>query len=183
MILQQLSFSDINPEWLDLFSCLFSLKNTALPPKFTFMFRSPICWQDNEEKGVLLFFWQNHMIFVLKRNGPSLRTVAEPEQRSKEFNFTLKKKKKFYPNKSHFCRLFFFQYLDTNGRRVRVQLGCSTRRWNPRTQPQTWIVANWNSRPQQQHQLPAQGLEKQNPRLQQQHLQSRYLEKESQSPK
>lgn len=108
MILQQLSFSDINPEWLDLFSCLFSLKNTALPPKFTFMFRSPICWQDNEEKGVLLFFWQNHMIFVLRRNGPSLRTVAEPEQRSKEFNFTLKKKKSFIQINPTSAGWFFF---------------------------------------------------------------------------
>lgn len=111
MILQQLSFSDINPEWLDLFSCLFSLKNTALPPKFTFMFRSPICWQDNEEKGVLLFFWQNHMIFVLRRNGPSLRTVAEPEQRSKEFNFTLKKKKSFIQINPTSAGCFFFSIL------------------------------------------------------------------------
>jgi len=182
MILQQLSFSDINPEWLDLFSCLFSLKNTALPPKFTFMFRSPICWQDNEEKGVLCFFGRTTWFLFSKEMDPHLGPWQNQSRGQRSLISPLKKKK-FYPNKSHFCRLFFFQYLDTNGRRVRVQLGCSTRRWNRRTQPQTWIVANWNSRPQQQHQLPAQGLEKQNPRLQQQHLQSRYLEKESQSPK
>lgn len=76
----------------------------------------------------MLFFWQNHMIFVLRRNGPSLRTVAEPEQRSKEFNFTLKKKKSFIQINPTSAGWFFFQYLDTNGRRVRVQLGCSTRR-------------------------------------------------------
>lgn len=42
------------------------------------------------------FFWQNHtVVVVLKRNGPSVRTLAEPEAEVKgvKLCFFLKKKK------------------------------------------------------------------------------------------
>lgn len=122
------------------------------------------------------------MIFVLlKRNGPSLRTLAEPEVKVVKLCF--KKKKSFIQTNPTSAGQFLFQYHDTNYRRAQVQLDCSTRRWNPRIQPQIWMMASWNSRPQQQLQLPAQGMEKGNPRFQQWHLQSWYLEKHSPSPR
>lgn len=77
MILQQLSHSDINPEQLDLFSCLFSLKNKSFATKIHIQVQIAYLWTGQRE---VWFFWQNHMVFVvLKRNGPSLRTLAEPE--------------------------------------------------------------------------------------------------------
>ena len=67
------------------------------------------CGQGNEEKfGV---FWQNHTVcVVLERNGPSLRTLAEPEAEVKGVKLCgfFLKKKKFYPNNSHFCRSVCF---------------------------------------------------------------------------
>lgn len=132
------------------------------------------------------FLAESHDFVLLKRNGPSLRTLAEPEAEVKVVKhcFNKKKKKKvFIQINPTSAGQFVFQYLDTNYRRAQVQLGCSTRRWNPRIQPQIWMMASWNSRPQKQLQLPAQGLVKWNPRLQQRHLQSWYLEKHSLSPR
>lgn len=154
----------------------------ALPPKFTFKFRLPICGQGNKEKfgvfGRITWF-----LFFSKEMDPHLGHWQNQKQRSKLLNFALKKKKGFIQTNPTSAGQFVFQYLDTNYRRAQVQLGCSTRRWNPRIQPQIWMMASWNSRPQEQLQLPAQGLVKWNPRLQQRHLQSWYLEKHSPSPR
>lgn len=81
------------------------------------------------QQGEVWDFWQNHMIFVLlKRNGPSLRTLAEPEAEVKVVKLCLKKKKGFIQTNPTSAGQFVFQYLDTNYRRAQVQLGCSTRR-------------------------------------------------------
>lgn len=103
MILQ-LSYSDINKKsWI--FFHAFSLSKTkALPTKFTFRFRLPICGQGNKEKfGV--FGRITRFLFFSKEMDPHLGHWKN--QRSKLLNFALKKKK-FYPNKSHFCRSVSF---------------------------------------------------------------------------
>lgn len=106
MILQ-LSYSDINKKsWI--FFHAFSLSKTkALPPKFTFKFRLPICGQGNKEKfgvfGRITWFF----LFFLKEMDPHLGHWQNQKQRSKLLNFALTKKR-FYPNKSHFCRSVCF---------------------------------------------------------------------------
>lgn len=95
MILQQLSYSDINPEQLDVFSCLFFLKNKSFATKIHIQVQIAYLWTG--QQGEVWDFWQNHVVFVvLKRNGPSLRTLAEPEAEVKGvklcFFFFFKKK-------------------------------------------------------------------------------------------
>lgn len=113
MILQQLSYSGINPEQLDVFSCLFFLKNKSFATKIHIQVQIAYLWTG--QQGEVWGFWQNHVVFVvLKRNGPSLRTLAEPEAEVKgvKLCFFFFLKKKFYPNKSHFCRsVLFFSIL------------------------------------------------------------------------
>lgn len=174
MILQQLPYSDTNLEQLDLLSYLFSLKN-SFATKIHIQVQISFVDRAMRRRGIVFFGRITRFL------DPHLGPWQNQKQRSKEFNFALKKKCFIQVNPTS-AGWFVFQYLDTNWRRAQVRPGCSTRRWNPRTQPQTWTMANWNSRPQQQHQLPAQGLVKWNPRLQQQHLQSWYLEKQSLSP-
>lgn len=89
MILQ-LSYSDINKKsWI--FFHAFSLSKTkALPTKFTFRFRLPICGQGNKEKfGV--FGRITRFLFFSKEMDPHLGHWKN--QRSKLLNFALKKKK------------------------------------------------------------------------------------------
>lgn len=110
MILQ-LSCSDINKKSWILFHAFSLLKTKALPPKFTFKFRLPICGQGNKEKfgGFGRITW---FLFFSKEMDPHLGHWQNQKQRSKLLNFALKKKKqtkkRFYPNKSHFCRSVCF---------------------------------------------------------------------------
>lgn len=64
----------------------------ALPPKFTFKFRLPICGQGNKEKfgvfGRITWF-----LFFSKEMDPHLGHWQNQKQRSKLLNFALKKKK------------------------------------------------------------------------------------------
>lgn len=124
MILQ-LSYSGINKK-----SSIFFMPFLSQKQK--------LCHQNSHSSSDCLFvdrvtrrslgFWQNHMIFVLlKRNGPSLRTLAEPEAEVKVVKFCFKKKS-FIQTNPTFAGQFVFQYLVTNYRRAQVQLGCSTRR-------------------------------------------------------
>lgn len=122
------------------------------------------------------------MIFVLKTNGPSLRTLAEPEAEVKVVKLCFKKTKKVLSKQIPLLQVSLFSSILTQTTGEHRYRWAAARRWNPRIQPQIWMTASWNSRPQQQHQLPAQGLVKWNPRLQQRHLQSWYLEKHSLSP-
>lgn len=74
MILQ-FSYSDIKKKsWI--FSCLFSLKNKSFATKIHIQVQIAYLWTG--QQGDVWGFWQIHVIFVLlKRNGPSLRTLAE----------------------------------------------------------------------------------------------------------
>lgn len=107
MILQ-LPYSDINKK-----SWIFLLP--FLPQK------QKLCHQNSHSSSDCLFvdratrrslgvLAESHDFFVLlKRNGPSLRTLAEPEAEVKVVKLCFKeKKKRFYPNKSHFCRSVCF---------------------------------------------------------------------------
>lgn len=112
MILQQLSYSEINPEQLDLFSCLFSLKNKSFATKIHIPVRIAYLWTG--------LFWQNHMGFVvLKEMDPHLHP-GKPETEVKRVKLGFKNKNKKTKQKS-FIQItstpagqFGFQYLDTN---------------------------------------------------------------------
>lgn len=185
MILQ-LSCSDVNKKSWILFHAFSLLKTKALPPKFTFKFRLPICGQGNKEKfgGFGRITW---FLFFSKEMDPHLGHWQNQKQRSKLLNFALKKKtttkKKVLSKQIPLLQVSLFSSILIQTTGEHRYSWAAAQRWNPRIQPQIWMMASWNSRPQQQLQLPAQGLVKWNPRLQQRHLQSWYLEKHSLSPR
>lgn len=88
MILQQLSYSDINPEQLDLFSCLFSLKNKSFATKIHIQVQIAYLWTEQRKEDWLVFFGRiTRLLLFSKEMDPQLGPWQNQKQRSKELNF------------------------------------------------------------------------------------------------
>lgn len=89
MILQQLPYSDTNLEQLDLLSYLFSLKN-SFATKIHIQVQISFVDRAMRRRGIVFFGRITRFLFS-KEMDPHLGPWQNQKQRSKEFNFALKK--------------------------------------------------------------------------------------------